>query len=353
MIESSYIPEILLRGATVGVLLLGAILLFRKDAIIGAQQLGTLFLLGTAAYVIVSAPVLSSHTGSFFQLLALVATFNSVFFWWFATALFDDNFRWQVWRIIPFVIILAIYLMSRLAPEVLTNSTDNTLHQALVIAMSLHVLWLTLMYRKDDLMELRRRFRLVFVAIIGITVIIIAVVEIVFENKAVPASLTGFHALALFILSLSFLAWILQPNDMFGSPSKQIKLQMLKNIPPEDQIEMRRVETVMKDGIYTQEGFSIKTLSRAVNVPEHRLRRLINQQLGYKNFSAFSNKYRLHDAVTILKDPLQSRRQITQIAFDLGYGSIAPFNRAFKAREGVSPTTFRHTALLQSQSDAS
>jgi len=53
-------------------------------------------------------------------------------------------------------------------------------------------------------------------------------------------------------------------------------------------------------------------------------------------------------AKTALSDPAQSRRQVLQIALDLGYGSIAPFNRAFRAATGVTPTTFRREALTDS-----
>jgi AraC-like DNA-binding protein len=32
---------------------------------------------------------------------------------------------------------------------------------------------------------------------------------------------------------------------------------------------------------------------------------------------------------------------VLSIALDVGYGSIGPFNRAFKARMGMTPTQFR------------
>ena len=33
------------------------------------------------------------------------------------------------------------------------------------------------------------------------------------------------------------------------------------------------------------------------------------------------------------------------IAFDLGYGSLGPFNRAFRAATGAAPTEWRRQAL--------
>ncbi|MCF8880643.1 helix-turn-helix domain-containing protein [Hyphobacterium sp. SN044] len=101
----------------------------------------------------------------------------------------------------------------------------------------------------------------------------------------------------------------------------------------------------MKDGRYRQPGLTVGELATIVGTTEHRLRRLINQGLGYRNFSSFLNEARIADAKTILADPEESRRQIVQVAFDLGYGSIASFNRAFRDATGMSPTVFRRREL--------
>jgi AraC-like DNA-binding protein len=39
------------------------------------------------------------------------------------------------------------------------------------------------------------------------------------------------------------------------------------------------------------------------------------------------------------------------MAFDLGYGSLGPFNRAFKADTGVTPTEWRRRTLRPVSSD--
>ena len=79
----------------------------------------------------------------------------------------------------------------------------------------------------------------------------------------------------------------------------------------------------------------------AIGVPEHRLRPLINDHLGFRNFSAFVNAARIEAAKRLLADPAQARTTIAAIAFDLGFGSLGPFNRAFKEATGKTPTEFR------------
>jgi AraC-like DNA-binding protein len=72
---------------------------------------------------------------------------------------------------------------------------------------------------------------------------------------------------------------------------------------------------------------------------------LINAQLGHRNFSAFVNGYRLAEAEAALADPGQAEIPILTIALDAGFGSIGPFNRAFKAHTGLTPTEYRRTRV--------
>ena len=82
-----------------------------------------------------------------------------------------------------------------------------------------------------------------------------------------------------------------------------------------------------------------------LGLPEHKLRRLINQQLGWRNFNQYLNAYRLADAKAALADPLQAEVPVLTIAMDAGFQSLGPFNRAFKADTGVTPSEYRRQAL--------
>ena len=50
-------------------------------------------------------------------------------------------------------------------------------------------------------------------------------------------------------------------------------------------------------------------------------------------------------AASVASDPAAAKKQVLQIALDLGYASIAPFNRAFKAATGKTPTEYRKEKL--------
>jgi len=77
------------------------------------------------------------------------------------------------------------------------------------------------------------------------------------------------------------------------------------------------------------------------------LRDLINDGLGHRNFNAFLNSYRIEEAKAALADPDQIDVPVLTIALDAGFQSLAPFNRAFKADTGLTPTEFRRRAAAQ------
>jgi AraC-like DNA-binding protein len=100
-----------------------------------------------------------------------------------------------------------------------------------------------------------------------------------------------------------------------------------------------------EDRVYREEGLTVPALALKLKLPERRLRRLINQRLGHRSFSAFLNQWRLADTKQALSDRGQAAVPISTIALDAGFGSLGPFNRAFKAETGLTPTEFRAQAL--------
>jgi len=99
---------------------------------------------------------------------------------------------------------------------------------------------------------------------------------------------------------------------------------------------------------YRSDDLSLTSLAARLAVPEYRLRRLINQRLGYRNFNAFINGFRLDEVRAALTDPARRELPVLTIALDSGFQSIGPFNRAFKAATGLTPTEFRKENLANS-----
>ena len=96
--------------------------------------------------------------------------------------------------------------------------------------------------------------------------------------------------------------------------------------------------------LYAQDGVTITALAEVLGTQEHVLRRVINRGLGFRNFNDFLHTHRLREASTRLRDPAARRIPVLTIALEAGYGSIGPFNRAFRERFGMTPTEYRRAS---------
>jgi AraC-like DNA-binding protein len=108
-----------------------------------------------------------------------------------------------------------------------------------------------------------------------------------------------------------------------------------------DPLAQRLEALFAEERIYREPDLSIAEVARRLGVPDHRLRALINQTLGHRNFAAFVNGFRLAEAKLALADPGQSEVSIATVALDAGFGSLNAFNRAFKAETGQTPSAYR------------
>lgn len=108
---------------------------------------------------------------------------------------------------------------------------------------------------------------------------------------------------------------------------------------------LAKLEAAMAERrLYRQDGLTLAALAAELGLGEAALRTLINQRLGFRNFNDFLHHHRLAEAQARLA---AEDLPVLTIALECGYGSIGPFNRAFKARFGLTPTEFRAGARLK------
>ena len=94
---------------------------------------------------------------------------------------------------------------------------------------------------------------------------------------------------------------------------------------------------------YREPELKVADLAARLGVPEHRVSRLIGQSLGEANFNQWVNRHRVAHARRLLADPACSA-SILDISGDAGFASLGPFNRAFKAATGMTPSAYRTAA---------
>lgn len=102
----------------------------------------------------------------------------------------------------------------------------------------------------------------------------------------------------------------------------------------------RLLHLLREEEIHADPDLRIGDVAVRLRQPEYRVSQCISTALGFANFNRLINHYRIESAKRALADP-QDRRSILQIAFDCGFGSVGPFNRAFKDEVGLTPRAFR------------
>ncbi|MEQ8966046.1 MAG: helix-turn-helix domain-containing protein [Azospirillaceae bacterium] len=109
----------------------------------------------------------------------------------------------------------------------------------------------------------------------------------------------------------------------------------------EDRAVLDRLGALMtRDRLYREPGLGRRDLAEALGVPEHRLTRLVNVGLG-RTVTEVINQHRVAEA----RDRLtRTDAPVTTIAFDVGFNSLASFNRVFKAATGLRPSDLRRRA---------
>jgi len=345
--------EFALRGGAAGLcLLLGGLWLVEGRSL--AARLGAVFVLITCCYVLASSPQSRALFGPLQLPLGIIASFGSVAFWLFARALFRDRFRLRPVDALPAVIIALCLAVKIPRDGGVVDDTAAIVHGVTIYAMLIHVVVLAIRGWRGDLVPGRRAFRLAVATLIPLVSVITTTAEIANRWTVLPKVLIDLHALVLFALSFGFAVWGLRANAALfpakdggkpAPPSQPVAVMRPDSLSAPDRIELDKVLDHMERGGYREEGLTVGKLGDSVGVPEHRLRVLINRGLGYRNFAAFLNSYRLREAEKILAAPERARDHILKIALDLGYGSVGPFNRAFKAETGLTPTEFRAERL--------
>jgi AraC-like DNA-binding protein len=107
--------------------------------------------------------------------------------------------------------------------------------------------------------------------------------------------------------------------------------------PPRDETA-GRVLAFIHD--HAKERLSQEQVARAAGLSRASLGRFFPRHLG-KTFVRYVSEVRVGMACRLL---LESTRSVSDIAFAVGYGNLANFNRRFRELKGMTPTEYRRRA---------
>jgi AraC-like DNA-binding protein len=342
--------DIAFRAAGVGLLLVHAGVLYRDARHVRPARFGIALAIALAAVMAIeSTPGFALPP----TLIAILLPFNSnaaVLIWWFGLSLFDDDFRLRAfeWSVAALWFGLGILNFSDIvAQSPISIEWASAARTVLAILFVIHITYTALAGRKTDLVERRRRVRIIFSAIISALFLSDLIGEAVFGYLHTPAwASAAQHGAYLVVIVWSFF-WLdrVDPSVlMFDRPAPASPA--VPALSPKEQILHRKLLAVMAtDKAWLDSELSIGGLAEKVAAPEHQLRALINTAMGHRNFRAFVNEFRIGAIKEDLADPEKAALPILTIAMDAGFASLSSFNRAFKEATGKTPSDWRAQAL--------
>jgi AraC-like DNA-binding protein len=316
---------------------------------------GALFCLAVAAFFVTSVPGAGAALGgwAYYPLTALCVT-KAAWFWLFARALFDDDARLGghhlaivgaiavagTWQQTAF---LAHY---RAGTATAWESVAGFGFEGVLLVFVLLGLYEAWRDMANDLVERRRRLRLGFMAATGVYLTVTLGVQtynllldvstpVLATRANMTVAAVGCLAAAWFLLQLRNDSWLEPARTAIVVPLNRVESAVLADLE-------RALEA---DRVFLQEGLTIGALAERLGTGEHVLRRVINRGMGHRNFNDFLHAWRIREACEELARPEQARLPVLSIAMMVGYGSVGAFNRAFKARVGMTPTDYRRSAV--------
>lgn len=136
-----------------------------------------------------------------------------------------------------------------------------------------------------------------------------------------------------------------KPIDPVGDVEKIDKVESNEQrLEPDNAVDLAFLDTleqiIQGQSRFKEMGMTLATLAQYAQVPEYRLRAVINGDLGYRNFNAYLNHYRVSCACELLAER-GSRESILDISMECGYKSLSTFNKAFKDITSLTPSEYR------------
>ena len=346
--------EIVFRTVAIMAAVLLSVLLITARRSRPAALPGALFCLAVVAFFLTSFKGAADALGAWHLPLTALCVTKAAWFWLFARALFNDGAETRVRHlaVVGTVAIVGTWQQLAFLPAFragVASPLETVIgfgFEAALLGLVLLGLYEAWRGMANDLVEGRRRLRVGFIAVTGAYLAITVAVQ--GYNLLFGVSTAGYLVLAnmaTVAVACFAAAWfLLQPrSESWLDPGKTAAVAVLSRV--EASVLAQLEQALESERIFLQEGLTIGALAEHLGTGQHVVRNVINRGMGYRNFNDFLHAWRIQEACEQLARPEQVREPVLAIAMNVGYGSIGAFNRAFKARVGMTPTDYRRNKV--------
>ncbi len=343
--------ELYFQFAGVTLLLVQLVLIVRDAWNVRAARFGALLVISLINIVGANEPGDAFFPIGLQYVLSALSMNTAIFIWWFALSLFDDDFRLGrlEWGVALVWLFLGLFNFNDFVLELpLSAPWAAYMRSGMALGIVAHIVYRAVTGRRTDLVEGRRRVRVLFSFAIAALFLIDLWSELAFGFHAEPLWFSTVEHGLFFAVILWGVFWLfrLDKHVLMFDPTVEPDEAPRQTLSPKEQLlHQKLIGVVEAEEAYLEPELSITALATRIGAPEHQVRALINKAMGHRNFRAFLNGYRMAEAKAALADPQKAALPILTIAMDAGFASLSSFNRAFKDSVGQTPTAFRHASL--------
>ncbi|TRX55720.1 helix-turn-helix domain-containing protein [Thalassomonas sp. M1454] len=206
------------------------------------------------------------------------------------------------------------------------------------LGLACYALFVAIKSWRNDLVADRRIVRGGVISIAATYIILVILLGQVVQVNWSWLNPLEMALLALLMTGLNFYMFRVKPDSLFAKP---VNTEVNEALPVEDAALQSLKQTMLDESLYKQEGLTISQLSKSIGIAEHKLRVLINTELGYRNFNDFLNYYRIQYVSEKLLTNEHKTTPILSLAMEAGFRSLSSFNRAFKMTHNATPSEYR------------
>lgn len=123
---------------------------------------------------------------------------------------------------------------------------------------------------------------------------------------------------------------------LLGEILRNVSIKENHDDTPDD--AMRRVVMHCLNN-FKNSALSLENISVELHLSKYYISHIFTNKIKI-SFNDFINEMRIEEACRLLKS--DSKLSATQIAYEVGFGSIRTFNRAFVKFKGISPREFKN-----------
>jgi AraC-like DNA-binding protein len=281
--------------------------------------------------------------GQLNDLLVMASCATCGWSWLLTRALFrEPERRESPWAIAVVLLLTALGILLQLAGDrsgALAHMAGNLQH-LLSSTVLLLALAEPLRTWRRELPTQEQRFRLVFsggyAALVAVSAVWIG------QSQAGSFGARWGDAVRITCALLAMLLVGVALRYRHAHPLARSRVARARVPTAEDEQLAGRIRELMAAGsLHAETNLKVADLAKRLQVPEYKVTQCITGSLGFPNFNQMVNHWRVERAKAMLGDARYANLPVLTIALDCGFGSIGPFNRAFKAHTGMTPTRYR------------